>query len=206
MWFKPGYMVKKYFSLSFLFLLVGNFYCIYYFSTNKDSFDTIIWIYWMQSVIIGLFHFLDLLTLKDFDPTGFKFNNQQVQPGKNGCVALFFLIHYGIFHLVYGIFLSTRVGLSGINFHFLLLGIAAFLMESFIDFLHKKRVEQQIHVKLGLLFSLPYLRIIPMHVFIMIPVLAGNTGSIVFLLLKFVADILSYIAYQRVFRRSLENR
>lgn len=194
-------MLKNYFSLSFLFLLIGNFYCIYYFSTHKDSFDTVIWVYWLQSVIIGLFHFLDLLTLKKYDPTGFKFNNQQIQSGQNGCVALFFLFHYGMFHLVYGIFLASRLGMASINFHILLLGIAAFLFESFIDFLQRKRIEKQVNIRLGLLFALPYLRIIPMHIFIMIPVVTGATGSVIFLVLKLFADILSYYAYQMLFRK-----
>src|SRR3989344_790985 len=36
---------------------------------------TVLWIYWLQSVIIGLFTFVNIITLKDFSTQNFKINN-----------------------------------------------------------------------------------------------------------------------------------
>ena len=196
----------QFLSLPFLLLLLGNFYCIYYFTTHANGFDTVIWIYWSQSMIIGLFNFLDLLTVKNFDANDLKINGQPMQKGKNGCAAFFFLFHYGMFHLVYFIFIATRLGLQSAISKVVLIGILLFLVESLVSFLYRKRMEQTRTINYGVLFILPYLRIIPMHIFIMIPVFMGIGGSILFLILKFIADILSFISYGRLFKKNLTAR
>lgn len=195
---------QQFLSLPFLLLLLGNFYCIYYFTTHADGFDTVIWIYWFQSVIIGLFNFLELLTVKNFDDSDFKIDNKPMQKGGSGCAAYFFLFHYGFFHLVYFIFLATKLGLQSALTKVVFLGVLFFLVESFVSFLYRKRIEQTRTINYGVLFFLPYLRIIPMHIFILIPVFLGIGGSMLFLILKFIADILTYILYGRLFHKSMK--
>lgn len=194
---------KKFLSPTFLLLLLGNFYCIYYYTTQPNGFDSVIWIYWFQSVIIGLFNFLDLLTLKVFDTEGFKINGQPMQKSQNGCVAFFFLVHYGIFHFVYAIFLATQIGINAALTKMVFIGIIFFLFESLVDFRHRKQMEKTREVNFGYLFFLPYLRVIPMHLFILIPVFMGINGSILFLILKFFADVISFLIYRRIFQKSV---
>jgi len=200
---KPGNTYNRYLSPTFLLLLLGNFYCIYYYVTQPKGFDSVIWIYWFQSVIIGLFNFLDLLTVKSFDTGGFKINGAPMKKDQNGCMAFFFLIHYGIFHFVYGIFLATQIGVLSAMTKMVFIGIIVFLIESLVDFRHRKQMEKTRVVNFGYLFFLPYLRVIPMHLFILVPVFLGITGSILFLLLKFLADILSFFIYRRIFKKSV---
>src|SRR5512141_96428 len=98
-------MIKKVlYDPSFLFLLSANIFCLWYYSAHQDGFATIVWIYWFQSVIVGLFNFLDLLTIKKFSAAGFKLNDQPVTGQNKGCAAWFFLVHYGFFHFGYMIF------------------------------------------------------------------------------------------------------
>lgn len=196
-------MLKKYFTdPGFLLLLAANFYCIWYFQNNKDGFATVIWIYWFQSVIIGLFNFIDLLSIKKFDAGDFKINEEPVTTANKGCVAWFFLVHYGFFHLGYAIFLLIQFGITNINGNFMIIGVSAFLFEAIVAFIRRKQQEKSGTINFSLLFFLPYLRIVPMHLTILLPAFLKITPSILFLVLKMVADILAYFLYQRIFQKN----
>ncbi len=199
-------MLKKYFTNpSLLFLIAGNLYCIWYYENNPAGFVTVVWIYWIQSIIIGLFNFFDLLTIKNYDSDSFKMNNAPLTKMNQGCAAWFFLVHYGFFHLGYCIFLLIQFGVRTVDKNFLLLGVAAFFAEAILGFIKQKRMERYTKFKFGTMFFLPYLRIVPMHLMILIPAFLGIKPSIVFLLLKMGADILSYIFYQRLYSGSKTN-
>jgi Family of unknown function (DUF6498) len=180
-----------------LFLLAGNFYCIWYYQNHPESFATIIWIYWFQSITIGLFNVLDLLTLKNHEAHGSKINTPPVEVGNKGCAAGFFAMHFGLFHLVYGIFLLVGYGISSVNKMVFLLGIATFFLESTLNFIRQKKMEQTVNFNIGDRFLLPYVRIFPMHLMILLPIFFKWTPSLLFLSLKMIADILSYLFYIR---------
>jgi len=197
-------MVKKYFSNPyFLLLLAGNLYCIWYFKIHSNGFTTVIWIYWIQSVIIGFFNFIDLLTIKNYDTGDTKLNGQPITEKNKGCLPWFFLMHYGLFHFVYGIFLLVKFSLLNVDKSFLLIGVAAFLAESLAGFIRRKVAEQELMFNIGSLFFLPYLRIVPMHLVILVPAFLGIQPSIIFLLLKTLADIFSFILYQRMWQKAV---
>ena len=127
-------MFKNLFSSpSFLFLVAGNIYCIWYYQNHPGAFSTIVWIYWFQSITIGLFNFIDLLTAKNFDSGSFKLNDEPVTARNKGCTAFFFLAHYGLFHIGYAVFLLADFGVKGINGMVLLLGVATFFAESILN-------------------------------------------------------------------------
>jgi hypothetical protein len=186
---------------SFLFLLAGNLYCIWYFQKHPDGFATIVWIYWFQSIIIGLFNFLFLLTVKNYDAANFTMNDKPVTAGNKGCAAWFFLFHYGFFHFVYAIFLLVYFGLDKMDNKLLLIGVAAFFLESIIGFIRQKQMESRISMPIGTLFFLPYLRIFPMHLMILLPQFFGWEPGLLFLGLKMVADILSLMLYDHLFSK-----
>lgn len=197
--------MKKYFSdPSFLFLLAANFYCIWYYQNHRDSFATIVWIYWFQSIIIGLFNVIDLYTIKNYDSANMKLNGEPITAKNEGCLALFFMVHYGIFHVVYAIFLMVQQGID-VNGSVLLLGIAGFLVEGIISFWQRKQMEKYISLNIGVMFFLPYLRIIPMHLMILGPVFLDWEASNIFLVLKTIADILAYLLYRRIFSKQYKD-
>lgn len=186
---------------SLLLLLAGNLYCIWYYQQHPNDFATVIWIYWLQSVIIGLFNFADLLTIKNFESGNFKINNAPISPTNKGCMAWFFLLHYGGFHVGYAIFLLVDVGIKNINKNFLLLGISAFLLESLLGFIKRKQVEQKTNLSIATIFFIPYLRVIPMHLTILIPKFTGLQPSMIFLVLKTLADVLSFWLFSKIYSR-----
>lgn len=197
-------MIKKYFNdPSILFLIGGNIYCIWYYENHPGSFSTIVWIYWFQSITIGLFNFLGLLTLKNYNDSDFTMNDKPVTGKTKGCAAWFFLFHFGMFHFVYAIFLLVDIGISSVNNMVLLLGVSAFFLESIVNFIRQKQIEQSVKPNIGTMFFMPYLRIIPMHMMILLPAIFGWKPSMLFLGLKMGADILSYLLYRNINSRKV---
>ena len=129
-----------------------------------------------------------------------KLNGEPITAKNEGCLALFFMVHYGIFHVVYAIFLMVQQGID-VNGSVLLTVIAGFLVEGIISFRQRKQMEKYISLNIGVMFFLPYLRIIPMHLMILGPVFLGWEASTIFLVLKTIADILSYFLYRRIFSK-----
>ena len=184
-----------------LFLLAGNLYCIWYYNKYPGGFATVIWIYWFQSVIIGLFNFLQLITFKNEIPDT-DTNEDKKGTLSGGCAAWFFLFHYGAFHLVYFFILLIKFDVFSVKKIILLIGIAVFLLESLLNFIRVKREEKTVQVNAGMLFFLPYLRIIPMHLMILLPAFIGWQPSLLFLVLKTGADILSFKLYHFIYRKN----
>ncbi|HEV8081461.1 MAG TPA: DUF6498-containing protein [Chitinophagaceae bacterium] len=182
------------FDPAFLFLIAINAYCIWYYQNNPNEFNTLVFLYWGQSVLIGIFNFADLLTAKDIIPGSISINDIPVNNSarSKGCTASFFAVHYGFFHLAYGIFILISTKLK-IDFHFVLIGLAAFSLNLTIQFIKHKQWQRTNAVNLGTMFFLPYLRIIPMHLMILGPVFLHWQASTIFLVLKTVADVVMYI-------------
>lgn len=184
---------------SSIFLLAGNLYCIWYYENNGAAFSTVVWIYWFQSITIGFFNFIDLLTVKDYTATP---GTMPAQNG-NGCSAWFFLFHFGFFHLAYFIFILATFGLGSIDKTILLIGVSMFFLESVINFIRHKRMERTMRVNIGVMFFLPYLRIVPMHLMILLPAFLGWKPSLIFLVLKMGMDVLSSILYHAVYSKKI---
>lgn len=176
----------------FWFLLLINAGLIYYYVNNSAEFNTLVWIFWLQSVLIGIFNFFELYSVKDPDSSSMSMNGQPVTKGGMGCAAFFFLIHYGIFHFVYGVFLLTGYR-TGVNNKLVLLTAGIFLIESTWQFIRRRFTPENGPVNVGKLFFVPYLRVIPMHFMILLPSLLGVGSSVIFLVLKTVADAGMYL-------------
>jgi hypothetical protein len=186
--------VKKLISdPSFLALLGVNVYSMYYYFNHPEIFTTLIWLYWAQSVMLGLFNFLDLLTIgnKGVNPLT-NSSGEKVNWGTAG-LAFFFFFHYGFFHLVYFIFLFSLKKSGPFNYEFFKIFLLLFLGSQIINFVQHKIQNRKIPPDIGKKFFLPYLRILPMHLCILIPAFLGWGNLQIFVILKVVADLLAYI-------------
>lgn len=100
--------LKKYLAdSSLLSLFFSNILVIILAIVQKWDISTVLWVYWMQSVVIGFFQFLRILSLKKFSTENFSINNQPASPTTQTktFTAFFFTFHYGFFHFIYAIFL-----------------------------------------------------------------------------------------------------
>jgi len=182
---------------SFWTLIALNLFFIYEVKDDPKQYTTVIWLYWLQSVLIGLFNFIDMLTLKtkNIDVSNMTFNDKPATPaGAKGCLPIFFLFHYGIFHFVYLIFLFVDFKIADTNFSYL--GIAALVvfLQQVIQFVQNKVKFANRSRNIASMFFTPYLRIVPMHLTILLPKFLGWTPALTFLILKTLFDVIGHLA------------
>src|SRR4030042_6437502 len=102
-------LIEKYlrFTNSSMLLILSNLVAIGLAVWEHWNLPTIMWLYWWQSVTIGIFNFFRILKVKDISTEGLLINGKPAEPTKKTqrYIAFFFLAHYGGFHLAYMIFL-----------------------------------------------------------------------------------------------------
>jgi hypothetical protein len=180
-------------------LLASNLFVIVLAVFQGWSVMTVMLIYWIQSMIIGFFTFVRMLTLKEFTTEGMKRDNKPLKPTTANKIflALFFAFHYGFFHFGYLAFIVafSTIGLGTLISGGELLIIAViFFVNHMFSFLYNRERDLKRKPHLGRIMFFPYLRIVPMHFTIMVGFLAGATGALViFLLLKTVADVAMHV-------------
>jgi hypothetical protein len=147
----------------------------------------VIWAYWLESVIIGVFAFLKLLIGGMRQP--------KMLP-VSIALALFFLFHYGMFHLGYFIFLSALPWFSLDQSMMPLIALSAgilFASHAFSFYEHIFRKQEKIAAGFGaaagLQFKEPYSRIVPIHLTIILSgfiVVIFGVGQNILLILMFM--------------------
>lgn len=181
-------------NLSLISLLISNIIVIILAIVQGWEVSTVLWVYWMQSIIIGFFQFLKILSLKKFSTENFKINNQPASPTTQTktFTAFFFLFHYGFFHFIYAIFLFNFFTNQPLDFTYLFLGGFIFFLNHLFSYQHNKVADDQKLQNIGQLMFLPYVRIIPMHLVIIFGAFIGQSALVIFLLFKTLADLVMH--------------
>lgn len=201
-------------------LILSNLLTIALAVTYNWSLLTIMLIYWSQSVIIGIFNVLKILSLKEFSTQGVRIGNKPVSPTKSVkyFTAIFFAVHYGFFHFGYLMFMTIgmfaasmfskfgpvspqRIEVPQIDFTAITITAAIFFINHLISFLYYKSRTEKTPPNIGKIMFYPYARIIPMHLTIILGgLLFGTANTIVlvlFLLLKTAADVIMHYIEHR---------
>ena len=192
---------------SVLALILSNLVTIGYAVIERWDVSQVMLIYWAQSVVIGIFNWRRILDLKQFSTKGFRINDRPVQPTRSTQLftAWFFAFHYGLFHFVYFLFLYGRKrSLSGISAAGTVVCILAFFANHLFSYFHNKKRDASRIPNIGTIMSLPYARIIPMHLTILSgSFLADGSGGalLLFLGLKTVADVIMHMVEHADARR-----
>ncbi len=178
-------------------LVIFNLYLLDYYYKHPLEVATIIFLYWAQSVLIGVVNFLNILTLPNKKPeiTTISALPQNDSFGGKGCMAFFFLFHYGAFHVGYLVFILVKID-GKIDFDFVKIGVAILCCNLIVDFIRKK-IQQQNHnqhINAGKIFIGPYIRIVPMHLTIILPEFFKVSNFTVFIILKILMDLLMHFA------------
>jgi hypothetical protein len=154
----------------------------------------LMWIYWAQSVTIGVVNVIRL-----------QFDRE---------TASFFALHYGFFHLIYALFLLIFTlaggeifpGASSINWWSVLGVSLLFIVNHGFSFIYN-REKDAAKADADRLMFFPYARIIPMHLTIILGAVAGefftapwlvaNFPILLFLGLKTAADVIMHLIEHR---------
>jgi hypothetical protein len=174
-------------------LILSNIIVIITALTEKWDLPTVMIIYWIQSIIIGVFNVAKMLSLKmPFKERGVP--QKEAMIGKI-FMAGFFTVHYGFFHFGYYEFL--RGSFSKIDFNLLVITSAVFFINHLFSFIYNYKEDNKIQ-DITKLMVLPYQRIVPMHItiifgFFIMSVIGGQMGAqialLLFLILKSIADV-----------------
>jgi hypothetical protein len=192
--------------LDFTTLVISNLVTILLAIYFGCDIINILWIYWFQSIIIGLICVVEILSLK-------KFSTEEITPplepnsvSTKIQVAVVFIFAFGMFHFIYALFLFNIFSISQksntIQWEVILAGISVFFLHYFIQFISSKaKTQNNVVPNIGKVMIKPFYRIVPMHIIIILSVwiiLAGvspsnKTASLVILILftslKTLADI-----------------
>ncbi|MDD1677048.1 MAG: DUF6498-containing protein [Methanomicrobiales archaeon] len=196
-------------------LVLANGITIILAVVNHWDLGTLLYIYWFQSVSIGISTVLQILALRERDLPA---SDRTAWLGRGGdpkdppiaftkgkfLVAGFFSLHYGVFHAVYLIFLVALPFIFGTPPSWsrdILIACTVFFVNHLISSIMYRQTQQ---VGFSELFSGPYERIIPMHLTIVLGFFVANflaatgitaTSSIIilFLGLKMVVDVRQHI-------------
>jgi hypothetical protein len=150
----------------------------------------IIWVYWLESVVIGAYTVLAFIMMARAPKSS---RNEGTPAGAYG-YAIFFIIHYGMFHGVYAVFLLAMPWFNITHPDLLGMGITAGILALSHGFSFVKNVLgnpaeiARTKGNMDRVMMAPYSRIIPMHLtiifsgFLMVPlafleVIAGAIWS-----------------------------
>jgi len=166
--------------------------------------------YWAENLVIGFYNVLKMRMAQGaVTSSGTTMNGRPVTERDRGAMIFFFIVHYGIFTLVHGIFVMTMFGAAfrlalsqlGLALVFLSISHGVSFRRNFIG---RGELERVSFVRL---FWQPYQRVIVMHITILLGgTWASAKGSpvyalVVLVLLKTLIDLGLHLLERKKFQR-----
>jgi hypothetical protein len=210
---QPGDLLHNFPVIS---LIITNIITIALAILGNWDLATVMFIYWAQSIIIGLFTVISLISA-DTAALGADLSKSILERGGTAvstryvvfykcCLAGFFCLHYGLFHWGYYAFI-VESGLFGVvNFSDpnIWFSCGLFFLNHLYSFLTFRNKGPKGAAYISEQFFVPYRRIIPMHLTIIFGSMVifalqifGITSTLpallLFLLLKTYADISAHL-------------
>jgi len=171
--------------------------------------------FWLQSLVIGWYYRKRILALGRFSTDGFAMNDVPAAetPATQRDCAAFLVAHYGFFHAMYALFLvafgyAGALGdTSGLDLRDALavLAIGAmFALTQRQEHLRQVETDRGLRPNIGAMLFLPYVRVVPMHVIVLVgAAMGGGTGALVlFGALKTAADAAMLVFEERLVAKS----
>ena len=185
---------------SLLLLVAANGFTLVLALAQDWPMGLLLWPYWVQSVVIGVFSYRRIKALQRFSTEGFRINERSVAPSEETkrATARFFALHYGFFHLGYALFLAMY-GLPLRDWLWVGAAAAGFLYNHWQSFERFREADRQGCPNIGTLMFLPYLRVVPMHIAVIVGAAVPWAGAVLlFGLLKTAADCAMHVAEHRI--------
>jgi hypothetical protein len=191
---------------STLVLVIANLIAINLAVYEGWNLQDLMIIYWTQSVIIGYFSYRRILDLKQFSTENFKINGKrppETQKTKR-ITAIFFALHYGIFHAVYlGYLIGNEQVFQG-SWLMLAACVVLFYFNHRYSYDYNRERDQSRKPNIGVIMFFPYARILPMH----LTIVAGDSlgadskaALLLFLGIKTVADVIMHLVEHSRWRK-----
>ena len=173
------------------------------------SLFSIMFLYWIENGIIGFFNIFKI-ALARVPSSGFTINGRPVSPSNKELRITFFILHYGLFWTVHGVFVFVFFGLPSSDLFgsfeprgVAIAAAALFLSHGvsfFVNFLGK---EEYRTVSPDQQMTEPYSRVVVLHVTILVGgFFADSLGAplaalVLLILLKTAIDLLAHLREHR---------
>jgi hypothetical protein len=201
-------------DMSVWLLLGTNIAAIIWAQAATWDFITVLWVYWSQSLCIGVLWFIKMLTLQEFavkvdkDLEFYKQNDDVIPLHKDERMgmAFGFLLFWSLFHVWFGIFLVTVLGAKGLWGIVLMSGL--FVAYQTYSFFYNRKWEQRRTINIGGVIFFPFLRVAPMFFIFMVYMfwaesqpdsLRMRLAMLLFMGLKTAIDVKMHVVEQRKF-------
>lgn len=206
------------FDLGLVAILLGNALTLAVALWQRWSMLDLLWPFFIQSLIIGVYARRRLLLAPVLTVKNITINGRDVTDPEEvrRFFRWFFVLHYGLFHAGYAVFLltltarATREGLDaasgGANWPLYLVLGASFWWAHRLS--HREHLARDTGAprSAGVLMAMPYLRIVPMHMTIIL--MAERHGGahdvgivLLFMALKTAADVGAHLLEHALLRR-----
>jgi hypothetical protein len=189
-------------DLSLLPLLISNGLAIWWAARDHLSLQTVMMIYWSQSVAIGAVNVLRILALREYSTEDLRMGGPlSPSAGTKLKIAGFFVLHYGFFHVVYLVFILAAMtqGRVDVNVPFVLYGAALFAGTDLAALALHWNAETRGR-NIGTVMFAPYARIVPMHLAIIFGGFVNYHPGLtlgLFQGLKTIADVFAHVVQHR---------
>jgi hypothetical protein len=152
----------------------------------------IMFLYWLENVVIGFFNVVRMARAEKKMPEGqknLKLGGKPYDPSMKKTLIFFFIVHYGLFTLVHGIFISVLFGPANISLIGAIVGFASLFMSHYVsyrtNFIGK---EEYKNLSAPDLFFQPYKRIVILHLTVLFGgIFAKAFGAPIIALLVLIA-------------------
>jgi Family of unknown function (DUF6498) len=188
-------------------LILGNAVTLAGVLTQHWSAGPLLWVYWGQSVVIGLLNVIRIMRLEQFSTEGFNINDRQPPANRATQVqtARFFAFHYGAFHFIYAGFLASRHPIAPLEWPGIAVAVVSFACaHSYSMVVNHGRDFRSRCPNIGALMFYPYLRILPMHLTIILGSAMPLAALPLFVGLKTAADCGMHLVEHKLFRDANE--
>jgi hypothetical protein len=181
---------------SLLALIASNLFALLIAFFSGMKLRDLLVVYAMQGLIIGVMHAIRILSLTRFQAENFRMGDRPMREtmGDKLKVAVFLLLHYGGFHVVaLGLLLHGKPP-GGSALGYLACGLV-FALNHAYSMLHNVRNDARGRPSIAVMMFLPYARVLPMHVTVVIGAGAYHTPGLflTFAGLKILADAVMHV-------------
>lgn len=185
--------------LTVLAIIAGNAITYEVAVSRGWSLGPLLWIFFLQNLVIGFFAFLRLCALQRFSTHGVTVSGKPVEPtaATKRVIAGYFALHYGAFHAFYFAFLAFfalegKLGPPSTGDDQLWIAVlgGSFFVSHWLA--HRQNVASDIRYEhnIGALMFLPYARVLPMHIMIIAcGMMADPSALLMFVVMKTIADV-----------------
>ena len=193
--------------LTAIFLITANLIPLFGVVYLRWSLNNILFIYWFENIVIGIYAILKILVSKRRIEHGVIVKTSSGTKEYKSKIAIirFFVMHYGLFILGHGLFLTNTLRIPLFFIPTLVVPITGLFLSHGVSYVtHYLAKKEYEHMEVNKMMWLPYKRVIIMHGAVLLAAIFSLSADVInsimlfaLIFLKTVADLFSHVIEHR---------